>query len=87
MRHLSGSESHGSHGGWSPNCKSSGRSPKPRSSSQKEGLEGAEEATLMGLDDMASGTERVTGARSLLGKQGAWGKRRDTRGGGGTNST
>ena len=54
VRHLSASESHGGDGGWYLNCKSCGRSPQPQSSSHKEGLEGSEEATLMGLDEMAS---------------------------------
>ena len=53
LRHLSASESHGD-GGWSPNRRSSGRSPEARSSSWKKGCEGNEEATLMGRDDMVS---------------------------------
>ena len=63
LRHFSASESHGGDGGWSPNPKSSGRSPQPHSGN--EGLEGAEEATLRGLDDVANcspqwvGNERV----------------------------
>ena len=67
LRHLSASESHGGDGGWSPNRKSSGRSPQPHS--RNEGLDGTEEATLRGLDDMANygpqwmGDERV-GARA-----------------------
>ena len=52
LRHFSASESHGGDGGWSPNRKSSGRSPQPHSGN--EGLEGAEEATLRGLDDRAN---------------------------------
>ena len=51
LRHFSASESHGGDAGWSPNRRSSGTSPQP---SRKEGLEGTEEATLRGLDDMAS---------------------------------
>ena len=50
-RHFSALESHGGDAGWSPNRKSSGKSPQ---ASRKEGLEGTEEATLRGLDDMAS---------------------------------
>ena len=50
--HFSASKSHGGDGGWSPNRKSCGRSPQPHSGN--EGLEGAEEATLRGLDDMAN---------------------------------
>ena len=63
LRHFSASESHGGDGGWSPNRKSSGRYPQPHSGN--EGLEGTEEATLRGLDDMANcspqwvGDERV----------------------------
>ena len=63
LRHFSASESHGGDGGWSSNCKSSGRSPQPHSGN--EGLEGTEEARLRGLDDMANcrqqwvGDERV----------------------------
>ena len=52
LRHFSASESHGGDGGWSPNCKSSGRSPQPHSGN--EGLEGTGEATLRGLDDIAN---------------------------------
>ena len=52
LRHFSASESHGGEGGWSPNRNSSGRSPHPHSGN--EGLEGTEEATLRGLDDMAN---------------------------------
>ena len=51
LRHLSASQSHGGNGGWSPNRRSSGRSPQPHSSSRKEGLEGIEEARLRGLDE------------------------------------
>ena len=51
LRHFSASDSHAGDAGWSPNRKSSGKSPQP---SRKEGLEGTEEATLRGLDDMAS---------------------------------
>ena len=63
LRHFSASDSHGGDGGWSPNRKSSGRSPQPHSGN--EGLEVAEEATLRGLDNMANcgphwvGDERV----------------------------
>ena len=52
LRHLLASESFGGDGSSSPNRKSSGRSPRPHSSSRKEGLEGTEEARLWGLDDM-----------------------------------
>ena len=45
LRHFSASESHGGDAGWSPNRRSSGKSPQP---SRKEGLEGTEEATLRG---------------------------------------
>ena len=51
LRHFSALESHGGDTGWSPNRRSSGKSPQP---SRKEGLQGTEEATLRGLDDMAS---------------------------------
>ena len=81
LRHLSASESQCGDGGWSPNYKSSGRSPQPRSSLHEDRPEGTEEATLMGLEDMASSRERVTGASSLLGRPEAWGWG-DTRGGG-----
>ena len=54
LRHLSTSESHSGHEDWSPSSKSSRRSPQPRSSSRKEGLQGTKEATLMGLDDMVT---------------------------------
>ena len=63
LRHFSASESHGGEGGWSPNRRSSGKSPKQHSGS--EGLEGKEEARLRGLDHMANcapqcvGDERV----------------------------
>ena len=46
--------SHDSHGGWSPNCNSSGRSPLPRSTSQTEWLEGTDQAALMGMQDIAN---------------------------------
>ena len=61
LRHFSASESHGGDGGWSPNRKSSGRSPQPHSGN--EGLEGAEEATLRGLDDMAKCSPQCLGQR------------------------
>ena len=51
LRHFSASESHGGDAGRSPNRRSSGKSPQP---SRKEGLEGTKEATLRGVDDMAS---------------------------------
>ena len=51
LRHFSASESHGGDVCWSPNRRSSGKSPQP---SRKEGLEGTKEATLRGLDDMPS---------------------------------
>ena len=63
LRHFLASESHGGDGVWSPNRRSSGRSPQPLSGN--EGLEGTEEARLRGLDDMANcgpqwvGDERV----------------------------
>ena len=64
LRHFSASESHGGEGGWSPNRNSSGRSPQPHSGN--EGLEGTEEATLRGLDDMANcGAQRVVGQAQL----------------------
>ena len=62
LRHFLASQSHGGDGR-SPNRNSSGRSPQPHSGN--EGLEGTEEATLRGLDDMANcgphwvGDERV----------------------------
>ena len=43
LGHLSALESHSADGGWSPNCNSSDRSPQPRFSPQKEGIEGTEE--------------------------------------------
>ena len=39
-RHFSASEFHGGDRGWSPNRKSSGKSPQPHASSRNEGLEG-----------------------------------------------
>ena len=64
LRDFSASESHGGEGGWSPNRNSSGRSPQPHS--RNEGLEGTEEATLRGLDDMANcGAQRVVGQAQL----------------------
>ena len=54
LTHFSASESHGGDGVWFPNRKSSGKSPQLHSLSRKEGLEGTEEATLRGLDDMAT---------------------------------
>ena len=45
LRHFPASESHGGDAGWSPNRRSSGKSPRP---SRKEGLKGTEEATLRG---------------------------------------
>ena len=65
------SESHGGDARWSPNRRSFGQSPQP---SEKEWLEGTEEGTLQGLDNMASWKERVTGAKRLLdGRAAAWG--------------
>ena len=52
LRHFSASQSRGGDGGWSPNRRSSSRSPQPRSGN--EGLEGTEESRLKGLDDMAN---------------------------------
>ena len=75
LKHFSASESHGGIGGCSANRKSSGRSPQPHSGN--EGLEGAEEATLRGLDDMANcslqwvGDKRV-GARSGRPNSNVW---------------
>ena len=63
LRHFPASQSHDGDAGWSPNRGSSGKSPQ----AVPEGPEGTEEATLRGLDDMASCKERVTGARRLLG--------------------
>ena len=63
LRHIWALESHGADGGWSQNRKSAGRSPQPHSGNK--GLEGTEEATLRGLDNMANcgpqwvGDERV----------------------------
>ena len=77
LGHFSAPESHGGDGGWSPNRRSSGKSPQPHSG--KEGLEGTEEATLRGLDDRARcgpqwvGDERVLGQARLK----CQGQRRD----------
>ena len=64
LRHFSASESHGGEGGWSPNRNTSGRSAQPHSGNEE--LEGTEEATLRGLDDMANcGAQRVVGQAQL----------------------
>ena len=62
---------------------------QPWSSSQKEGLEGIDKTTMMGLEDMARWTQRVTGAGSLLGRPpaGGAGGHRSGGGGGATTST
>ena len=60
LRRFSASKSHGGDGGWSPNRKSSGRSPQPHSGNQGLGG-GAEEATLWGLDEMANCTPQWVG--------------------------
>ena len=59
LRHFSASESHGGDWSWSPNRRSSGRSPQPHSG--KERLEGTEEARLRGRDDMANGGPQWVG--------------------------
>ena len=69
--------------GCSLNRRSFGTSLQPSSSSRKEGMEGMEQATLMGLHDMMSRAQRVKGATSVLCRPAAGRAGGHRRGGGG----